>query len=321
MGKSRTTMKKYPVYLCLAVLALLNACEPSHRLDDFLRPAPVEPLAEVMRTATPLGYFAMVAMADQMGYSIPYEKISLAEGFSLIRIVPGKEFPLAYQDESCREVLVLAFAADEDFSILSIFYICEGKSGGEVERILELHTMPVLEEGGRVKAVFASQDIHVRDSVELSLHMGPGNIAIDLERVEAPNPENELAAIKQNAWIIEVNPAGTWENFLDDSYTLIGGEQDVSVLTGEKYSNTSVIQLAMIETVLRPECILAPVEGHALLREVGVETAGEESMDDLVIGTVFYHFTDDCTGEVTIPLATGNFISSTGKKVDLELLE
>ncbi len=312
-------MRRRIVYLPLALLLLAGACDQGDKLDDFLRPAPVEPLAEIIRTAAPLGHFAMVAMADQMGYPIPYEKINLDSGFSVIRLTPSENFPLVYQDESCREVLILRFPVDEDLAIISIFYIC-GNLMDPPDKIIEIHTIPVMADDGKIKAVFASQDIYVRDSVELNVQMGPGNIRIELDRLEEPRPESTEAAIEQNAWIIDVDPAGTWDAFWDDSYTLTGGEQDVSVLTGESYSNTSVIQMAMIEATLRPACILAPVEGHAVLREVSLETSGDESIKDLVLGTVFFRFTAGCTGKVDVPLATGNFVASTGTKVDLNLL-
>ncbi len=313
-------MQNHLKYIIVVLLLAITGCEQSGKLDEFFRPAPVLPLAEVIRTSAPIGYCAMVAMADQLGYPGPWESIPAGNGFSIIRIIPSGEFPLIYLDETCREILILRFPADDDFSILSIFFIEDGPQNSP-GRIIEWHTIPVKLEEGKVKAVFASQEIYVRDSVELNLQMGLADIRIELDRLEEPRPESAEAAIGQNAWIIDVDPGGTWDLLSDDTYTITGGEQNISVLTGLAGSETGIIQMAMIETVIRPDCILAPTDGFAVLREIGLNTGPGDSLEDLVLGTVLYRFRAECTGQVDIPLATGNFITSTGKKVDLKLLD
>jgi hypothetical protein len=313
-------MKGILKYFIFAFLVAAAGCERTGRFNEFLRPVPVEPLTELIRTALPVGNCAMIAMADQMGFQVPGENTPSGGGFSIIRIIPGDEYPLCYLDASCTEIMILSFPADDDFAILSIFFILHEQDCPH-KRILEVHTIPAMVENGTIRAVFASQDIYVRDSIELNLQMGPADIRIELDRLETPRPETSEAAVRQNAWIIDVDPAGTWDNFTDDRYTITGGEQDISVLTGQQGSETGVMQLAMIGTLMRPDCILAPVEGFAVLRQIGVNTGPEESLEDLVLGTVFYRFNASCTGKVDIQLATGNFLSSTGKKVDLELLE
>jgi len=306
-------MQDYSKYFLLILVLGITGCDESGKLDEFFRPAPVQPLAEIITTSVPIGHCAMVAMANQNGFQIPYESIQRGDGVSLIRIIPTNEFPLIYLEPSCREILILSFPAGDDFAIMSMFFVRE--------RIIEWHTIPVILDDGKIKAVFASQDICVRDSVEVDLHMGPADIRIELERVEKPVPESAGAAIEQNAWIIDVDPSGTWDLFADDTYTITGGAQDVSVYTGPSGNESSVLQLAMIDTRIYPDCIISPSDGFAVLHEIDLNTGPEESIEDLVLGTVFYHFRESCTGMVDIPLATGNYIGSTGKKIDLKLLD
>jgi len=313
-------MRSILKYIIFSFLLATAGCERSDRINEFLRPAPVKPISEIIRTTLPIGNCAMIAMADQLGFPIPYEKIQPGGSFSIIRIVPSNDFPMIYLDESCREIIVLRFPADEDHAILSIFFIHEDPDNLH-KGILEVHTIPAMIEKGSLKAVYASQDIYVRDSLELNLQMGPADIRIEMDRLETSKPATSEAAIKQNAWIIEIDPSGTWDLYTDDSYTITGGQQDVSVITGQSVSETSIIQLAMIGTRLGPECILAPVEGFALLREIGIHTGTENSLEDLVLGTVFFQFNAFCSSKVDIPLATGNFITSTGKKIELDLLD
>ncbi|MFC2098155.1 hypothetical protein ACFLSP_00285 [Bacteroidota bacterium] len=312
-------MKNLFKYFILIFL-VLGSCEESGKLDNFLRQAPVEPLADIIRTSVPIGHCAMVAMADQKGYPIPYETLPVSDGLSLIRILPSDDFPFVYLEEGIKEILILSLPADDEFAIISILYL-SGESVSLVEQIHEIHTIPVILEEEKLKAVFASQDIYVKDSVELELHMGPAEIWIELERAEEPRPETTEAAIEQNAWIIDVDPSGTWDLFSDDVYTITGGQQDVSALSGPTSEEAGILQLAMIGTRIRPDCILAPDDGIAVLHEIDVATAQEESIEDLVLGTVFYQFISECTGQVRIPLATGNFVTSTGTKIDLGLID
>jgi hypothetical protein len=309
------------LHCCIFIVLLVaGGCEDTGRFKDFLRPVPVKPLSGVIRTAVPIGNCAMLAMAEQMGATVPCEKITIGSGFSMLRITPDGEFPLVYLDASCREIRILRFSAGDDFAILSLFFIYDDP-GPAGKKVLEVHTIPASIEDGIVRSVFASQDIYVRDNLELNLHMEPAIICFEQDRMESPEPETAEAAIGQNAWMIEVDPAGTWDLFADDAYRITGGEQDVSVLTGSTGNETSILQLAMIGTLMNPECIEAPVEGYALLHEIGVATGPEQSPEDLVMGTVLYRFDSPCSGQIFIPAATGNFITSTGKKVDLRLFD
>jgi hypothetical protein len=307
-------------YIAFVLVLCLGGCEQQERVENFFRPVPVLPLEGIIKTCLPVGYCSMIAAADQLGYSIPYEKLRAGNGFTLIRIQPSGEYPLIYLDETIGEILVLRFPANDEAMILSI--IVTHNNWQEIPgRIIELNNVPVIIEDGKVTAVFVSQDIYVRDSVELDLHMGPGNIQIALDRLETPRPAAAVTAIDQNAWIIDADPSGTWDQHWDDQYVITGGEQDVSAITGETGTGSGILQLAMIGTVLGPGCITTPTGGFAVLHEIGVETGSESVVNDLVVGTVFYNFKEDCTGRVLVPLATGNYITSTGKTIRMDLLE
>lgn len=305
-------------YLGLVLLLGITGCEQSGRLDGFLRPVPVEPLTDILATALPVGYCTAVAMADQRTYPIPHERWPAGNGFTLIRVLPSEAYPLIYLDRSIQEVWILRFSVDDETALLSIFF----KPGADLPgRILEIQNVPAILEDGQIRSVIASQDVRVRDSLEINLQMGPGNIQIELDKLASPRPETTSAAIEQNAWIVEVDPSGTWDYFEDDRYTITGGLQDVSTMSDRTGTGTSVLQLAMMEILITPECLLAPTDGFAVLQEVAVETSQEGQTEDLVLGSVFYRFVPRCTGTVNIPLATGNFIAATGQDVPLHLLE
>jgi hypothetical protein len=304
--------------LIISCLFLLFGCESAEELGGFFRPAPVEPLADVVRTIVPLGYLSAVAVAGNLGYPVPGEIVGMEDGITLTRILPSGEFPLSYLETDIREIIILCFPVDEEVYIISVICLLEGYYSGE-GRILEYHTIPVLHAEGKLMTVFAGQDIRIRDSIELTLQMGPAEIWIEMKRLEEPRPESTEAAIRQDAWMIETDTRGTLENYMDDTYLITGGSQDVSVISGRDYSASGIIQLAMMELFMSPECRLAPSGGFGVLQAIEVSSGPGNSNEDIVIGSVIYEFRGKCTGKVSILLGTGSFFGSTGKNIDLNL--
>ena len=64
------------------------------------------------------------------------------------------------------------------------------------------------------------------------MKMSQGEIDLAIEKLGMPKPDDVSVAVEQNAWIIIADPAGTWQVFGDDRYSISGGEQDIST-----YSN------------------------------------------------------------------------------------
>ncbi len=187
--------------------------------------------------------------------------------------------------------------------------------------LYNVETFPVIYEEDRITAVYAGNDVNVSNDVSLEISMDPAWIDIEIARLDIERPKTEEVAIDQNAWIVDVYHKGTPGNLMDDDYTFSGGQQKVEVGNYSLHSSTSIMQMAMVETVLTTSCISNPSSGFAVLQEIDVKTSSDNNLKDLVLGTVFFKFHQECDGLVNIPLATGNFVMSTGKDYNLKLFE
>jgi hypothetical protein len=78
------------------------------------------------------------------------------------------------------------------------------------------------------------------------------------------------------------------------------------------------MQMAMIDVNFSSDCLKNPTSGYVFMQDV--EVASSQNDNDIVFGHVFYEFTPDCDGRVLIDLATGNFVFSIGKELDLDLI-
>jgi hypothetical protein len=313
---------KYLALLSISMLCL--GCEQlEHKaagVGEFFRPPPVLPMLEVIQTSLPTGFCATVAMADQLGHRVPGSDIYQAGGNSLIHLINNHEYPLSLLAVPCDEIYILRLQVDEEICIISAFFVTEDRSSGQY-KVYTISPVPVLINDGRVMAILARNNIYVQRDLNLQLEMSQGKIDIEVEKLKVPRPENVSVAIEQNAWIIDIDPYGTWNDFTDDVYTITGGEQDVSTVSDPAGNAANILQLAMIEITVDPGCLRNPVSGFAVHRETGIKTARESQLDDLILGTILYTFNESCTGKIKVPVATGSFLLSTGQEVDFNMMD
>lgn len=310
-------------FIIFLILILILSCERMERTTDevsgFFRPPPIEPVTRIIKISSAVGYCSAVARAAQQGYTIPDATVKGKNGHTLVYLHPNHEFPFPYISTE-GDITIVSLKIDEDLSIMSLFFT----EVNEMEDGYHLHnveTFPVIYEEDRITAVYAGNDVNVSNDISLEITMDPVWINIEINRLDIERPKTEEVAIDQNAWIIDVYHKGTTGNLMDDDYILTGGQQKVEVGNYTFHSSTSVMQMAMIETILTTACIQNPSSGFAVLREIDVKTSSDNRLKDLVLGTVFFTFQDECNGMVKIPLATGNFVTSIGKEYDLRLDE
>ncbi len=305
----------------MLILILAFSCERIDRTTDdvsgFFRPPPIEPVTRIIKISSVVGYCSAVAMAAEQGYSIPGATVIETNGHTLVYLHPNHEFPFPYITPE-GDIIIVCLKVDEDLAIMSLLFT-EINEIEEGFHLFNVETFPVIYEEDRITAVYAGNDVNVSDDVSLEISMDPGWIDIEIARLDIQRPKTEEVAIDQNAWIVDVYHKGTPGNLMDDDYSLTGGQQKVEVGNYTFHSSTSVMQMAMIEAILTTACTQNPSSGFAVLREIDVKTSSDNRLKDLVIGTVFFTFHQECDGLVKIPLATGNFVTSIGKEYDLKL--
>ena len=316
-------MKTWWIITIILAFTLVS-CEQAERTKDtlqtFLREPPVDPVASTIRTSVSIGYCASVAVASLMELDIPHATVYRDGSKSLIYLGSGTEMVVPYWNNRTEEIIIASVAMDEDVLIMSIIFPDEAIRTNCFQ-LLNVETIPVILEEDHIMTIYANQDINIEGEPSLNIEMGPMEMEIEIGRLDVERPETEQVAIKQNAWITDVYHHGTFNQFLDDDYIITGGEQQVFTGYYGTSTDASVFQMAMIEARLSSDCFLNPGSGFAILREIDVSTSGNSGLNDLVLGAVFFTFHDLCNGKVLIPVATGNFITSSGKEFDLMLYE
>ncbi len=318
-------MKSLIKYLVLLSMTMLvTGCEQLDQKTDavreFFRPPPVLPMLEVIQTSVPTGFCAVMAMADQLGHPIPGAEIYQYGGNAVIHLKNNHEYPLSLLPISCDDIYILRLQTDEDICIISSFFVAKDHSPGQ-HKVYHIGPVPVLVDDDHVKVIFASNNVYVEDDLNLELNMSQGEIKVIIERLAMPTPDNVSVAVEQNAWIIGIDPAGTWNIFSDDKYTITGGEQDVSIVSDPEGDAASVLQMAMIGIMIDPECLRNPLSGFAVLREIKVETGADSQLEDLLLGTILYTFNESCTGTIKVTVATGSFLLSLGKEIEFNMMD
>jgi len=315
-------VSKYMAWLFLFLF--LSGCEQLEQKADtvngFFRPPPVLPVLEVIQTSVPTGFCATVAMADQLGHTIPDADIINHNGLSMIRMENNHAYPLSLLPVPCDEIYILRLGMDEEMCMISSFFVSNDHHSGR-QKVYHIGPTPVMLDDQHVRAIFVRNHVSVEDELNLELKISRGEIDLAIEQLKVPNPDDVSVAIKQDAWLIEIVPGNTWTDFSDDKFMITGGEQDVSSISDQEINEASVMQMAMIGLMIDPECLRNPVSGFTVLREISVETGRDNRLDDLVLGTIFYTFEKSCTGRIKIPLATGSFILSLGKEVEFNMID
>ena len=316
------TLHNYISWLFL--ILLMSGCEQLEKKADtagsFFRPPPVLPVLEVIQTSVPTGFSATIAMADQLGFTIPGAEITSLNGLSLIHLKNDLIFPLSFLTFPCDEIYILRLGMDEDMCFISSFFVSKSQTQGQ-QKIYHVGPVPVMLDDHLVRAILVRNRVSVEDELKLELNISQGEIDYSIESLRAPRPDDVSVAVEQNAWAIEVRHGDSWTDFSDDVYTITGGEQEIASLANPEINAASVLQMAMIGIQIDPSCLKNPLSGFTVLREIKVETGPGSRFDDLVLGTIFYTFEGSCSGTVKVPLATGSYILSLGQEVAFNMTD
>ena len=257
-------MFRYIKYLILLFMLVFAGCEQWERdagdIREFFRTPPVEPIISTLHTAQSVGYFSTIAMTDHLGYEVPCDNRFELGGNVIIHQSNKGVYPWEGSGPSYRDIFIIAYGVDDDMVIINIIYVAEDPA---TEKLFvdQISTIPVLLDEDLIKAVYASNDISIRDEYDMDLNLSPADIEFEIERSEMPVPEETNIAIQQDAWIIEIDQGDSWTDLSDDSYTITGGEQEAAVITDHSGNATRVLQLAMIGIHISNECIVCPTEG------------------------------------------------------------
>jgi len=180
--------------------------------------------------------------------------------------------------------------------------------GNALLQVKNVSTFPAVVTSTGLRVVYASIDVNIESGPVDPVTLTPEQIDALFMKVSITPSSSPGANVGLNAWVVDVDDAGTPNDFSDDRYTVNGGGEyvDASADSGQ------VLQLGIVGMTADPSCALNPVEGFAALDDTGVSTASLP-----VLATALFVFEPECTGQARVVLATGNYLLSIGKMISL----
>lgn len=302
------------IVFVLIIVLLLNSCGKEDFIEDLFQPPPVSPISETIRTCIPIGYAATVMMSHLKGNKLPNVKAEYNKNAFVLYINTSENYPYKFKDDDYNQMIVAGILLSENTAIISVFFT-KTKLGIGRLRLKDVKTFPVMFDEEKVKVVYAGYDINLGGDLDLLLELTQDEINIEIEKLNLDRAINEYIAIDQNAWIIDVYHNNTLSDFSDDEFVINGGQQSIEVIDYKTGSSVSTMQLAMINTHFSLNCLKNPTTGYAFMQDVDLEAE-----ERLIFGSVFFTYHSGCDGDVEVTVATGNFVTSIGKEIDLGLI-
>jgi hypothetical protein len=237
-----------------------------------VKPDPAEivrPLETTLGAAVPAAYFAAVAMAALDGRPSPCANVvtPAGSGGSLrVEVSLGPGCPPMYgADERGTVVVTGAWTPEVATFVMDFTGVSEGG-----------HPMIVVGIG--------AMTVTRRDATHLLVAYGEEDI-----RVETGSATS--AGIKQIAWVVDVDTAGT-DDPSDDALAISGGDQILLAATGAT-AEADVTQVAVGNAVFKSGCRKNPSSGVAAVQRAGTRGGG----------WVLFLFHDACDGTADVAAA------------------
>jgi hypothetical protein len=308
--------------LSFFLIILTSSCERLVR-TKYVDPE-VELLSYGIQTSVSLGYCASLAYTYFKEENLPQNVTIFSENYEggiktvILKVLINETYPLPLNSQVGQITIYGTWdddrgTANAGGAVTAIFTdinIFEG-----VFDFYGFETVPIKEmENGRIEIVFGKQDLMVGvlsdDFPDFSISAGVINY--ELTRLdENSSPEDAYVAIGMKAWFTKINRNNTPSNIYDDEYTIDGGGQ----LFGDEANFSGTILHALLNTKFQySNCKFNPSSGVGFIQNAGANDRG-----DTDFGHVFLDFHNSCDGRAHVKVATGKYLLSLDKNLDLNL--
>ncbi len=303
--------QRYIQYIILLFI-LLVSCDKD-KYEGIFYPPETTPIELAIKTATSIGYASSVAMSSISGNSPANASISRSSsGYpctATIYVDVNSSYNAPFTNDY-GELVIAGYFIDQYTAILTVLFTDINVTAGSIV-LYNIHTFPVTIDNDIITSVYASQDINFREENDtmLSIDLTTGEIDTELARLQLSAANDIYIAVEQDAWIIETNQDNTPNITADDDYMITGGGQLAKIT-----SNTGgIYQQALLDCKVNSTCNRNPTSGYALLQDT---KAGE---NDIKLGQALMRFHNSCDGKIYIEAATGNYVTYSGKTIDINL--
>ena len=301
---------QFTFLLSFLALVTLTSCK---KIGEMNQDPEIEPLKHGFKVSAAIGYCASLAYTFFKGENLPDNVVIHSQNNNIdtetcvMLVSINESYPLPF-NASVGQITIAGIWGDDGGVITALFTdidILEARY-----EFVGIYTIPVIEiENGTIMTLFAEQDIIIGEGSDTLLHLNMTNphITLETERLNENQFDDAFAAVQQNVWFASVNQNNTMSDIYDDEYTINGGGQ-----IAKATSNTGgILYHAMIEAkFIYSTCDLNPISGVGFIQNlvVGAETD---------LGHIFLNFHDRCDGKAYVEFATGKYLLSFHKDVNL----
>jgi hypothetical protein len=311
MTKRRAAMA-FASIVVLGLTAAIASCSGSNPLHFSFKDPSGEPIKAVVRTTVPLAYAASVAMSSVTGSkptnaAFVYNNCTTTPtDCAAVITIDDDNSAWPLQFSSYGTITVYGYWISPDQAILTVAF--GTGAGSSLFPVHDISVFPVLKTPTGFTIVYVNVDVDISTGPVDPATLTPEERLAKISLLNTQPSNDASANIKMDAWIIDVDNAGT-QTFSDDTYRISGGGQYIEAGSGAG----SILQLGLVDVSMGAGCALNPVLGLAAINEVG------SSSSNVVDATALLSFGPSCDGNSMVMLATGNYLLAIGKSIPLNL--
>jgi hypothetical protein len=298
--------------VALTFIFIASLAISCNKLDQLDESPELQPLAQGFQATAAIGYCASVAVSAFTGETLPSNvtfEPKTEDGYTnagVIRINVTASNPLPFNSHIGD--IFIAGLWDGNSGVISIIFADIDILSSNFE-FYGLHTVPIFKDAsGDIRTLFAQQDIVIGQGSDtlLSLSMSKPKFDLEQQRLNSSYPGDVFAAVSQKVWFMDIE-RNNLDNVYDDFYTVNGGGQVLEA----RSSSGGILYHAMIDTEFSfADCEVNPTDGTAFIQNI-------KAGSTIDLGNITFNFHGDCDGQADVIVATGKYVGSNGKSINL----
>jgi hypothetical protein len=293
-------------------IVILISCK---KVEEVNQDPEIEPLKQGFKVSAAVGYCASLANTLFRGEDLPDNVLFQStgndeySGSGIMYVTINNSYPLPF-NSNIGQIIIACLWDVSDYSGVITAIFTDIDILEEKYEFRGIHTIPVIEmEDGNILTLFAEQDIIIGEGSDtlLNLNLTNPQFNLEMDRLDTEQLNDAFVAVNQNVWFININQNNTMSDIYDDEFTINGGGQIV------EYTSVSsgILYHAMIGAkFIHNTCEINPIEGIGFIQNFKAGTK-------LDLGHIFLNFHDKCDGKAYVELATGKYLTSNHRNVNL----
>lgn len=315
-------MKRQNIILAIAIILFFSSCRKAI-LRQYEDPE-IQSLRDGISASVSVGYCTSVAYSFFKGEELPDNVVVVSQKEDsgvksvILQVVINDSYQLPL-NSSVGQITIAGTweekgSWEQNGGVISVLFTDIDILSSNYD-FVGFYTLPIQElEDGKIRTLFGGQDLVFGETPDDLIIFGFSTdvVQFELDRFDENNPNvGEIALIDQNVWFTKIDRNNTSFNIYDDEYTIDGG--------GQIYGGLSNIGGFLFHAILGAKyrysnCQLNPTSGVGFIQNIKTDSSG-----DIDLGHAFLDFHDSCDGKAHVKVATGKYLLSIDKDIDLEL--